>query len=368
MDTFIDILPAAEQLPLRLRALYEQYGYARFRMGKFEAYDIYMENRSFLKSEGIITFTNAQGRLMALKPDVTLSIVKNAKPNSAPQKLYYNENVFRIEHRGEEYREISQMGIEYLGAEPGYAEAEVVSLAVDSLSMIGGAYALDVSHMGFISGLLGALGLSGELGDRVLEELRRKNADGLRQLCASLGLSGAGERALVEVSRLRLPLREAVDRAREIVLCREMSDALDELESLCAVLTAMGKADCVYLDFSVINDLDYYNGLVFRGYVQAAKRAVLAGGRYDNLMRRFGKEQAAVGFALYLSELERVLYCRRETDVDILLIYGDASPVETAAAVQKLSKEGSVRAEKTMPQGVKARRVVILEEEALTDA
>ena len=368
MDTLMDILPAAERLPLRLRALYERYGYTRYRMGKFEPYDMYAENRSFLKSEGIISFTNAQGRLMALKPDVTLGIVKNAKQGGGPQKLYYNENVFRIEHRGEEYREISQMGLEYLGAGPGYAEAEVVSLAVSSLDAIGGDYALDVSHMGFIAGLLSAAGLEGAAGDRVLAELRRKNVDGLRALCGELGVFGAGERALTGAARLCGELGGAIAQARELVLCREMSEALDELEALYAVLSAMGKAERVYLDFSVINDLDYYNGLVFRGYVRSAKRAVLAGGRYDNLMRRFGKDQPAVGFALYLSELERLLHCPPEYDVDVLLICGDAPAEKVAAAVERLQRTGSVRAERTAPPDVKARRVMVLGEEAQTDA
>ena len=142
MDSLTDILPADEMLPLRLRALFENHGYRRFRVGKFESYDMYMENRSFLRSEGIITFTNAQGRLMALKPDVTLSIVKNVKPDDGTQKYFYNESVFRIEHRGEEYREISQMGIEYLGADTDYAQAEVVLLALESLSAIGEEIAL----------------------------------------------------------------------------------------------------------------------------------------------------------------------------------------------------------------------------------
>ena len=364
MDTLMDSLPALERLTLRLRALYERYGYTRYRMGKFEPYDMYMENRSFLKSEGIITFTNAQGRLMALKPDVTLGIVKNARPGGGTQKLYYNENVFRIEHRGEEYREISQIGVEYLGAMPGYAEAEVVSLAVDSLAAIGGDFVLDVSHMGFISGLLGATGLGGEMGETVLGELRRKNADGLQALCGQLGVFGAGEKALTGAARLRGPLGTAIAQARDLVLCREMSDALDELEALYAVLKAKGKAEQVCLDFSVINDLDYYNGLVFRGYVRAAKRAVLAGGRYDNLMRRFGKEQAAIGFALYLSELERVLHCPPDYDVDVLMLCGDAPAALVAAAVEKLARTGSVRAERTAPPGVRARRVVVLGEEA----
>ena len=368
MDANLDFLPAQEQLPLRLRLLYEKYGYMRFRMGKFEPYDIYMENRSFLKSEGIITFTNAQGRLMALKPDVTLSIVKNTLPDSGAQKLYYNENVFRIEHSGEEYREISQMGIEYLGSEPGYAQAEVVSLALDSLRMIDEEYALDVSHMGFISGLLGAVGLDDAASEQMLAELRRKNADGIENLCNSLGISGAGKQSLIEASRLRMPLRQAIEKARELALCREMTDALNELEQLYDLLAAMGNTERVFLDFSLINDMDYYNGLVFRGYVRSAKRAVLSGGRYDNLMRRFGKEQSAVGFAVYLSELDRVLYTRPEYDVDVLLIYGDAEPVKTAAAVRALSEKGSVRAERTLPPNVRAKKIVTLGEEAAENA
>lgn len=362
MNSYLDILPADELLPLRLRALYENYGYRRFRVGKFESYDMYMENRSFLRSEGIITFTDAQGRLMALKPDVTLSIVKNAKAEDGAQKYYYNESVFRIEHRGEEYREISQMGIEYLGADTGYAQSEVVLLALESLETIGDEYALDVSHMGFISGLLGSLGLDGEVRETALAQLRRKDSDGLRTLCAALGLRGSGADALSEAARFRMPLPEAIGRAKALVLCAEMADALAELEALCAVLSAQGKAERVYLDFSVINDMDYYNGLVFRGYVRSAKRAVLAGGRYDKLMRRFDKPLPAIGFAIYLSELERVLHETPQHDVDTLVVYGDERAEKVAETVRRLAEEGSVRAERSAPRSIRARRVVKLGE------
>ena len=99
-------LPFREQLPLKLCSIYEQYGYKKYRMDKFELYDIYRENKSFLKYDGIITFTNPNGRLMALKPDVTMSIVKNTTDSSDSSKLYYNENVFRMKSGGTEYSEI----------------------------------------------------------------------------------------------------------------------------------------------------------------------------------------------------------------------------------------------------------------------
>ncbi len=368
MEPYTDMLPADELLPLRLRALYENFGYRRFRVGKFESYDMYMENRSFLRSEGIITFTNAQGRLMALKPDVTLSLVKNVNVKDGVQKFYYNESVFRIEHRGEEYREISQMGIEYLGADTGYAQAEVVLLALRSLSSIEQGYALDLSHMGFISGLLDSVGLSGQDRERALNLLQRKDSDGVRRFCLERGSSPEDTDLLSRASRFRLPLRDALLSAEELVRCEEMRDALRELKTLCSVLVDQGMAENVFLDFSVINDMDYYNGLVLRGYVRCAKRAVLAGGRYDKLMLRFGKTLPAIGFAIYLSELERVLHTLPEYDVDTLLIYGNTDAAEVAEAIKKHAETGSVRAEKTAPSGIRARKVVILGEGERTDA
>jgi len=114
--------------------------------------------------------------------------------------------------------------------------------------------------------------------------------------------------------------------------------------------------------------MDYYNGLVLRGYVRAAKRAVLAGGRYDKLMLRFGKEMQAIGFAIYLSELERVLHEKSQHDVDTLVLYGDASAEHVAAAVKEYAAQGSVRAEKSSPAGLRARRVVRLGKEECADA
>ncbi len=100
-------LPKEEQIPLELRGLYEKYGYRRFRMGKFESYDLYRENKNFLESDGIITFTELSGKLMTLKPDGTISIVKSSRGKTQPQKLYYAENVFRLDTANKEYREIS---------------------------------------------------------------------------------------------------------------------------------------------------------------------------------------------------------------------------------------------------------------------
>lgn len=364
MDGLLATLPENEIIPLRLRKLYESYGYACYRMGKFEPYDMYAENKSFLKSDGIITFTDAAGRLMALKPDVTLSIVKNAAADGSVQKLYYNENVFRIEQKGEEYREIRQMGLEYVGADSGYAEAEVLSLAAMTLAAISNEYSLGISHMGYISGLLMALELDSEGGERVLRAIRQKNAGELENIADDFKLSGAKREALLRIVGVEGALCSTLDAARGLSLCAEMNDAIAELESLCTALTAIGCADKLRLDFSVINNLDYYTGIVFRGYVRQSPRAVLAGGRYDNLLRRFDKSQPALGFALYLSELDRAFYQPREFDCDVLLIYGDAEPGAVALMVRRIIERGlSVRAERDSCQSITAKETIYFDRE-----
>ena len=129
-------------------------------MNKFEPYDLYLEHRGFLRDDAVISFTDPRGRLMALKPDVTMSIVKNASADAAVERLFYIENVFRVPPGGSEFAEIAQMGLECLGCDSGRVQsdvdAEVVALACRTLDVCGGRSRLAVSHMGFLSALLDA--------------------------------------------------------------------------------------------------------------------------------------------------------------------------------------------------------------------
>ena len=121
-----------------------------------------MRNKSFLNSPDILTFTDLDGKLMALKPDVTLSILKNSRPAPALQKVFYQENVYRTGRDTRNFREILQMGLECIGPLDSYAEAEVLEVAVRSLDALAPEWLLDISHLGVVNGLLAALGLPAE--------------------------------------------------------------------------------------------------------------------------------------------------------------------------------------------------------------
>ena len=152
-----NILRSGEQTIYRLRGLYEKYGYRRFKMSKFEEYDLYVQNKDFLISDSVITFTDTNGKLMALKPDVTLSIVKNTtdEPQSI-QKVYYNENVYRISKGTQGFKEIMQVGLECFGDIDNFNICEVLTLACKSLKSISEKSVLDISHLGVITSVFDA--------------------------------------------------------------------------------------------------------------------------------------------------------------------------------------------------------------------
>lgn len=120
----------------------------------------------------------------------------------------------------------------------------------------------------------------------------------------------------------------------------------------------------INLDFSVVNDMGYYNGLIFSGFVDGIASSVLSGGRYDLLMRRMGRRSQAIGFAVYLDQLER-FYARREAyDVDALILYdGAADPLAVAQAAQDQTAQGrTVRVQPGDGGALRARKIIDLRE------
>ena len=166
----MNVLRQDEKITLELRTLYEQYGYRKYRMSKFEEYELYLENKNFLKSQHIITFHDLDGRVLALKPDVTLSIAKNTHATAkSSEKFYYLENVYRLDKPSGGYREISQLGLEYIGKLDRIAAYEVISLAQQTLRAISSRCQMQLSHIGFWVSLLEGLGIAQSLRAEILE-------------------------------------------------------------------------------------------------------------------------------------------------------------------------------------------------------
>lgn len=295
------ILKSDERAVYELRALYREYGYSQYKMSKFEEYDLYSENKDFLVSDGVITFNDTNGKLLALKPDVTLSILKNFKDEAgAIERLYYNENVYRISETSHTYKEIMQTGLECIGDINGDNEAEVIILALKSLALISKTFVLDLSHVGLVSALLDGFGLEGEKRKAALNAVVSKNGDLLRETC--------GEEAFSELKCLIKSFKnpkDALECIGEICKTDKAKQYAEELEKIYDRAQKEDFGDNINIDFSIVDSAAYYSGAVFKGYIDGAETRVLSGGRYDGLMRKMGRRSGGIGFAVYLDALER---------------------------------------------------------------
>ena len=305
MEFDLSYLQPKERASFALRALYEAAGCRKYHMGRFEEYGLYQENRSFLSSEQVITFTDLDGRLLALKPDVTLSIAKTAQPAEGETlKYYYHENVYRPSAESHTFKEISQMGLEVLGKVDGGQVQQTVLLAAKSLEQLGAAWVLEVSHMGYLFGLFDALAVPANARPALLKLLREKNAHELRAAAKTAGLSEDAADTLTQLLDLCGGYEETLARAEGFCKNERMRAAAAELRALAAPLKAAGGS--IRLDLTLAGEMEYYNGLVFQGYLQGLPRPLLKGGRYDLLMQKFTPGADAVGFAVYLDELDRL--------------------------------------------------------------
>ena len=347
-------LTPTEKTIYALRSLYESYGYSQYKMSKFEEYDLYVRNKSFLLSDNIIAFTDTTGKLMALKPDVTLSIVKNSSEReSGVRRVYYNENVYRVPRGGFAFKEIMQSGLECIGEIDDYNVCEVLLLAAKSLSEITEDFVLDISHLGIVSAIIDSMGVFEETKGKLITAIGEKNSQGIDAACTGLGLD-AGK---VSVLKSLISMKGGYDEMLQVL---EGSEAYAQAESFASIIKVLKESfgNKVRIDFSVVDDMRYYTGIVFKGFVKGIPTSVLSGGRYDKLMERMGKRSGAIGFAVYLDLLDLLDTDEGEFDADVFLQYGEDTSLEE---IVKLTDEMIEGGKKVLSGRVKPEKIRVSE-------
>ena len=339
------ILRKEEKIAFELRALYQKYGYLPYKMSKFEEYDLYARNKEFLDGARIVTFNDTDGKLLALKPDITLSIIKNDVGGGAKRKVYYNENVYRASKKSGAFKELNQIGVECIGNIDLYDVYETVCLAAKSLKEISENFVLDISHLGILTAVLQQLNQGKSFEKAAKRCLAEKNLHELKLLCDEYGVSK--EKLSILIGSYG-KMDEVLDKVQSVCDSEETKAPYAELKALCALLATTPYADNIRLDFSVTGGGNYYDNVVFKGFIDGVGESVLSGGRYDRLLTRMGKNSGAIGFAVYLDALEGLQQTSRETDVDVVVLYDDSVAVQKVAeTVRKLIAEGnSVSAQK----------------------
>lgn len=353
---------SAERIAFALRDLYDRYGYRQYKMSKFEEYDLYARNKDFLISDNIITFTDLSGKLMALKPDVTLSIVKNSMDTPSVRKLYYHENVYRINKGDHGYREIMQVGLEALGGVDNYTISEVLLLAAKSLQTISDEAVLDISHLGLLASLMDAIGIPTIKKSTLVKFISEKNAHEMTALCKDLGISDPYICLLQQLIAINGTPATVLPQLEELLQGMNCEAALTQLRTVLRSLEGCGIDQLLRIDFSVVDDLHYYSGFVFKGFVKGLPGSVLSGGQYDKLMDQMKRTDRAIGFAVYTDLLERLEQPDEDFDVDVVLLYDDtADLMDVRTHARLLSQQGRrVLVLRTMSKEIRCKKVLKL--------
>ena len=347
-----DNLKYDEQAVFLLRSLYSKYGYKQYKMRKFEEYDLYVRNKDFLISDSVITFIDTNGKLMALKPDVTLSIVKNTKDSDGSvQKVYYDENVYRVSKGTHSYKEIKQAGLECIGDVDTYCVCEVLSLAVKSLMTISESCVVDVSDLAILFALYDYIGLSYEMRKRMTSLISDKNTHEMKRLCEDMSVSEESTALLEELISYNGTPDEILPRLKAMAERIGAQAEFSEFESVVSSLDEELQSK-LRIDFSVVSDINYYNGIVFKGFIDKIPDSVLSGGRYDSLMQSMSRKSKAIGFAVYIDMLERFNIKEREFDYAAVLLYSENDSISTVknAAQRLINEYGCVFTAKKLPE------------------
>lgn len=293
------VLEKSEKIIFALRDIYAKNGFKPYKMRKFEEYDLYAEHKDFLVSDNVITFTDTSGKLMALKPDVTLSIIKNTADNpSVTKKVYYNENVYRVSKGTGSFKEIKQVGVECFGKVSENEICEVLELAAKSLKILSDDAVLTVSDVDIIDEIIEKLSLSWESKKELYSAVSEKNIQEIDRLCAD-----CDDKKSVEILKDLLSLYGNYSDIES-----KLDSLLGNFETYRSFSGVIKKVSSVskniLIDFSIVGDINYYNGIIFKGFLYKNPSCVLSGGQYDRLMKKLKRRSGAIGFAVDTDALE----------------------------------------------------------------
>lgn len=290
---------AVEQSVIRL---FSRRGYHEIMTPEIEYYDLFTQSGSPLPQESMIKIIDRSGKIIVMRPDNTAPIARVAatklKNLPSPQRLYYKQTIFRSDaaHLGTK-SEIAQCGVELIGASGIRADLEVIAMAIEALEACGLVdFYVELGHVGFFRSLATELGAD----EAEIEQMRRlienKNFAALNDALLPYENTKTGA-ALKRLSFL-FGGQEVLVQARRLTDNRESVQAVEYLNSLYEELCMAGLSSRVRFDLGLVHQIDYYTGIVFRGYVHGAGSTVLSGGRYDGLIGAFGKDTPATGFAI----------------------------------------------------------------------
>lgn len=288
--------------------IFYKWGYKEIITPTVEFYETFNYNSQTLKEEDMYKFFDNRGRILVLRPDMTIPIARvvetKFKDESLPIKLRYNANVFRVhESLGGKRNEYTDCGVELIGLEDKKSDLEVLVLALEALNKLGlNDFKLEIGNIGFFEGIFKSFDISEENKKIIAQYIEDKNLKSLEDYLESLDIKEEYKEFFNKLPWL-FGDRSILEEAKRFSFNDELKENLDYIESLYSQLDILGYGDKVTFDLGMVPRLNYYTGIIFRGYGEGVGNTVLRGGRYDNLIKIGDKYLPAIGFSLDINSV-----------------------------------------------------------------
>lgn len=311
-----DILPEEcerkKDVEATLWSVFTAAGYKEVETPSFEFYDCYSGMGGDLSQETLYKFFDDHGRILALRPDFTTSIARMASTKLSeqpmPQRYMYSGNVFRNEQcEGARRREFTQCGIELIGSYSPSADAEVIAAAAEAVLAAGVEdFTIEIGQVAFFNGLVEQAGLDAQMTEKLRERIDSKDSVGIKKIVDGLEMDDEIKRLMTELPYMFGDMG-VLEKARVPGLNGVSAAALDNLKRVYELLCLYGFGEYISIDLGMLRNIDYYTGIIFKGYARGLGFPVCGGGRYDNLMGRFGAPAGAVGVSIGVNRLLSVI-------------------------------------------------------------
>lgn len=290
------------------------YGYHDIQTPTFEFFDIFNKERGSVASSAMYKFFDRDGNTLVLRPDMTPSVARSAAKyfmdESMPLRFCYMGNTFinNTSYQGR-LKEMTQIGAELIGDDSSDADAEVIAMIIDSLLKSGlQEFQVEIGQVDFFKGLLEESGMTEETEELLRELIENKNYFGVEELLSTQKMSAELKEVFLKLPEL-FGSTEIMERAETLTTNKRALKAIDRLKKLYKILENYGFEKYVSFDLGMLSLYQYYTGIIFKAYTYGTGDAIVTGGRYDNLLKQFGKDAPSIGFAIsvdyLMSALER---------------------------------------------------------------
>ena len=337
-------------LQTEIRKVFDSYGYEEIETPSFEYFEVFSREVGTIPSKDLYKFFDREGNTLVLRPDFTPSVSRACATYFNPEHqvitLSYTGNTFinNSSYQGR-LKETTQMGVERIGDDSAEADAELLAMTVECLLKAGlKEFQVSVGQVDYFKSLLQDANLDIEEEENLRSLISQKNYFGVEDLVRSQNIPEPLEKAFLELPHL-FGSSEILQKARSLTDNICAIKAVERLEEIYEILKIYGYEKYVSFDFGMLSKFQYYTGIIFQAYTYGTGEPVVKGGRYNNLLKHFGKPAASIGFGITVDNLLMALSRQKislpEKKAPVILTYTEANRREAILEAQKLRNEGT---------------------------